>query len=74
MFIFLFKAANRRRFSAAVCSLFQFPKLDLTGLFVKSQIAVIASGLNVPRRQRRCHGAAGFFPVGAVMELTAADV
>ncbi len=53
---------------------FQLPELDLAGLFIKPQIAVIAGGADLPRRQGLGYRAAGFFPVGAIMELAFSDV
>ena len=50
-------------------SLFQFPLVDLHGLFVELEIALVAAFADVACGQGRGDGAAGLFSVGAVAEL-----
>lgn len=53
-------------------SLFQFPLVDLHGLFVEAQVAVVAAPADFTGGESLGDGAAGFFAVGAVPELALA--
>ena len=52
----------------------QFPDIDLTGLFVQLQVAVIAGFFDLSVLQSGPDGAARFFAVGAVPELAVTEV
>ena len=58
--------------SGIYIDLFQFPLVDLHGLFVELQVALVAALADVAIGQGRGDGAAGFFSVGAVPELALA--
>ena len=56
------------------CRLFQFPELDLAGLFVQAQVAVVPGFLNLPGLHR-CPDRAFRFPaVGAVVKPAGAQI
>lgn len=56
------------------CRLFQFPELDLAGLFIQPQVAVVPGFLNLPGLHR-CPDRAFRFPaVGAVVKPAGAQI
>lgn len=69
-----FQAKKKPEKNFSGCRLSQFPELDLAGLFVQAQVAVVPGFLNLPGLHR-CPDRAFRFPaVGAVVKPAGAQV